>query len=299
MSTRLGTGLPQSRGPVRVDKRFPFRQFASGSRLRSPGMVGGALGFFNPTRTPATTTFPRGAFSAQTRLGSAAQIRGPVFYNPTRTAIAPTQINLPTGHLTFTPVPLAFSVLQDTVIDLPAAQDRSFTAGATFTIVQSGSTIDLPVAHLTYTPTVGGQGFSVVQTNANDHTIFLPTANLTYTPIPFSVIYENTVELPTTRLPFTEVPAGFDVSITLPGQQTLTQTDILAIWQNINICGFNAQDALCIISAAVAGRLSGADGPHGPGGVQTLEFKSLDGAKTVITAVVDPHGDRVSITLNP
>lgn len=292
--TRLGTGL-FPRGPLSTSSiRFTFRALYPGTR-------NGALLFHGPgfstlfPRTPVSTVFSRGAFQSLTREGTRLYPRGPLGSYMTRISIASNNVDLALGHLTFTPIQ-SFEVLRGTIIELPSAVDESFSGGATFTVSQGGFEINLPVSHLTFTVSLAGTGFSVNQTNSGDHSVDLPLTHLTFTPTAnsFSVIYQNTIDLPVGRMQFTEHP--IDISITLPGQQTLTQTDILAIWNNISIHGFTPQQALEIISAAVAGRTLGT---HDQGALGTIVFRSIDDTHDVITATVDPHDNRVNIVLTP
>lgn len=294
--TRLGTAL-RPRGPLLANRTrtlFAFPRLlgknttrqAAGAVVRGglPGLFG--RGFFN------TPVFSRGAFQPLTRQGTRLIPRGQILASLTRTAILPTIVNMAVGHVTFTPVQ-SFAVLRDTVVDLPSASDESFTGGATFTIEQGGTAINLTTAHLTFTPTLGGTGFSVTQSNINDHDIPMPTGHMTFTGVPFSVVYENGVQLPTGHMTF--ACPGFDVSITLPGPQTLTQTDILAIWNNISISGFTPESSLELIAAALMGRLNDAliQSPS------IIQIMSIDGSKVVITAQVDEAGNRLKVTLTP
>jgi hypothetical protein len=291
LSTRLGTAL-RPRGPVGTNTFRHLFAFPRPVRQNSTRQAAGAI-----LRSGLANTFGRGGFSAPvfsrgaftplTRQGTRLFPRGQLYTNTVRSAIPSTIVTLPTGHWTLTPK--AFTILQDTVVEFPSASDISFTAGATFTVLQGGSVVDLPTGHWTITP----GGFQVVQTNSGDRTVFLPTGHWTLTPKNFTVVYENSVSLPTGHMTFSGIP--FDISITLPGQQTLTQTDILAIWNNISISGLTPANALSVIASAVAGRTVGAlDATKG-----SMVFRSIDNSKDVIHVAYDETGNRLVVTLTP
>jgi hypothetical protein len=199
-----------------------------------------------------------------------------------RTAILPTIVDFPQGHVTYTAYPM--NIVTDTVVDFPGIA-KSFTAYP-FSILQAGYTIDFPQGHVTYT----ALPMTIEQTNSADVTVSFPTANLTYTAYPMTINYVQDVDFPVSDFSFTAYP--MDIAITLAGPQTLTQTDINAIWRNFNIGNMTPENILEIIAAAVAGRLSGV-------GTNNLVFRSIDNTKDVITAHVDGGGNRIEITLTP
>ena len=262
---------------------------------RVPGTQLGTGLMVRATRTTGTKIFQAPSVSKEagdfTRFGARMFSQGPLGNFTGRVETAPTIIDLPIGHLTFTPNALQ-NPLQDTVVDLPAAIDDTYTpAGTGFSVSQSGGVIDLPVGNFTLT----GLAFIVDQLNSGDQDVFLPSQHITFTGLPFVVQEDRIIDIPTGHVRFT--PLEFTVAITLPGPQTLTQGDINAIWGNFAIGGsYSPEATLEIIAAAVAGRLRDVPDFGRPG---TMVFRDIANTRDVIIATVDEKGDRVTIVLSP
>lgn len=62
-------------------------------------------------------------------------------------------------------------------------------------------------------------------------------------------------------------------------------------WATVLEGGYTAEQLMRLFTAALAGRVSGAAGPN-------VTFKSIDGTKDRIAAVVDTDGNRLTITLD-
>jgi hypothetical protein len=288
MTTRLGTSL----GP-----RGPLGSFAGRLLFITPRPAGTftAIG---------TRLFPRRAFGnfagrglfvapsqkvsgIYTRLGPRLMPQGRLGNFLGRISVAPTVIDVPKANLTFTSL-TPQNVLQDTVIDVIGIE--AFFTSFDPDIVQGGVIVDVPLAHLTFTM-LTPDGIS--QTGASDVLVDVPVAHLTFTALDPTVQYAQVIDVPAANLTFTPFP--LQVDITLPGQQTLTQTDITAIWEDITISGFSPRDLLRIIAAVSAGKLNGA---RLNGGGQII-IRSIDGLEEVVLAQYDEAGNRVHVVIDP
>jgi hypothetical protein len=75
------------------------------------------------------------------------------------------------------------------------------------------------------------------------------------------------------------------------GTGTIVDDDTTAalVWQHVTEGTFTAQEVLRLMAAAMAGKISGAEG-------STIAFRDLSDTKNRITATVDTSGNRLSVT---
>ncbi|HET6497405.1 MAG TPA: hypothetical protein VFH61_18820 [Thermoleophilia bacterium] len=79
------------------------------------------------------------------------------------------------------------------------------------------------------------------------------------------------------------------VTVASPGQAA----DIAAaVWARTLAASLTAEELTRILAAALAGKVSGADGP-------TVRFRNLEDTADAITSSVDAVGNRTAVTLNP
>lgn len=87
--------------------------------------------------------------------------------------------------------------------------------------------------------------------------------------------------------------AHLSADITVGEATTLTADEIAAtVWATVIESGYSADDVLRLIAAAVAGKLSGADGT-------TITIRDITDAEDRIVATVDENGNRSAVTLTP
>lgn len=87
--------------------------------------------------------------------------------------------------------------------------------------------------------------------------------------------------------------AHVTADITVGEATTLTADAIAAtVWATVLEAGYSADDILGLIAAAVAGKLSGADGT-------TITIRDIGDTADRIVATVDENGNRSAVTLTP
>jgi hypothetical protein len=96
--------------------------------------------------------------------------------------------------------------------------------------------------------------------------------------------------------PFVSTTGTFNVRIEMQTSNLIDQVSTgaaqpAAIWSHALDGTFTAEQILRIMAAALAGKVSGAEGT-------TVAFRDLNDTKDRIAATVDSNGNRTTVTLN-
>lgn len=265
------TGVPSSVGG-------PFTGKVTSTAITRLGLSGVPRARFQDiAKEPAEA---RGSTQIST-LGLGAFSR-PVWGDLSKTVVSTTYYDYSTDALTFTEN--SYSVLQDKVIDYTGVEVVPTTYD--YEIIQGGQTLSYSVDALTFTE----YSYNVEQDDPANTVVRYDPVPLTFTAYDYAVVQQRLVSYSNTpNVSFTEY--AYDVIPGVLGEQTLSNADIYAIFNNYKIDGYSLHELMAGMAAMLMGESENADKQG------TATYKSVRGDGTVrVAGVTDGRGNRSAVT---